>query len=1060
MHFRVDVHFIAPEQTRGTRLKFGENGKNGASPLGIEQLLNVCGLNNFNMWMSSKTLLIFGVLCPRAKSTTALIESRIDTLAHLYPVTDKVRALGVATHERENLRGYHLFGDDSDIAHMWASLFSYESSIQGWDVAAKAMCWTAMAPGCVYVPYLDIDERGLEDDFHRIWIERVTPTLESIQRRLMSIGVQCKPLVLANKRDTGELWKFSFHVHWSTLGVKDVSSWKNFLLSIPEMPRKLNWKKSGNGWDVSEDPKTPIFDPAVYGGQRQLFRGPFCGKEGNLASCLVPCVMSKNDEGKFELSQRTYTVDAMRSIILEARIARWPTGLTMVEFPEQPQRASHRSEKEDLPMTPRLAEVIEGEFADVLNFCKPFFVGSILPKWQEKRRADMVRLNAQGAQVPVKNLRLVKDVPHRYKPGCRFMAVDGDTFCYMDEAHTHRRSRSAIGLCVDFMNCTIEQTCFACGKDAKAEKFCFLHAGNRVDIQTEADSAFTGLSHWTPAKMPYQLLLDYFEDIFLLQRGTRSLWVYDEWTCIWKTDMNGNAVVGVLVDDLNEKFVKYLTCYKKHVLARQIEAFKRANRDEPQPIIDKHILELNQGARKFMADNTPFISLSPASRGKIMDDLKSFHIHREIMEMNCVPQLIPMKNRKFINVFTGDIGDMKKEHCFTSCVNAEVIPLGDETRRLEEWFLEIATGEREKAVFFKRFGAYCLTYLVHDRRFIVFKGCGKNAKGALKEFIMKISKGPEGMDSRAKNLLQNYWASRSNAVTSPENATPESYELMNKTILYTDDIMPVHLDTNKLKRIVGGEEQSGRGLYGKPVDIRVKGKVVWTTNFDPDGPGEDNAYWERCLIVPMLTKYVAPGQPVNPTQYRFAQNHVVYNELLEMLDAFFTVAVNELVRYYKGLPWNPDKGTPANLSVFPVPVSVEKYNQEARARQLPLAGYMKDYTREEKYPGNFIRIEELFDGYMTYLDNVNETRIKKDTTQTTFIKLLAIALDVQVEHGYVQGRAMTKKVISSKQRHHEDRSYGGMGGDAWQPREAGPGEEWVRLSNGGFGEVGNGRKTF
>ncbi len=93
------------------------------------------------------------------------------------------------------------------------------------------------------------------------------------------------------------------------------------------------------------------------------------------------------------------------------------------------------------------------------------------------------------------------------------------------------------------------------------------------------------------------------------------------------------------------------------------------------------------------------------------------------------------------------------------------------------------------------------------------------------------------------------------------------------------------------------------------------------------------------------------------------------------------------------------------------------------ARQLPLAGFMKEYTRAEAYPGNFCRVEDAFESYMIFLENVNETKAKKDTTLTSFVKLLAVALDVSVEGGFIQGRGMCKKIVSVKKRQFEDRSY-------------------------------------
>jgi len=1035
-----DVLFLPCGERRAQKINFGDLGKRGIAPLGIEHILDGCGLNNPSLWSTARPILSYGLLCPKAKLKTALVEQRIDMIAHLYPMTNMNRALGVAVHERDgNLRGFHLIGDDEDIAAMWTSFFTYENSLHGWDVPRKAMCWTAMAPGAAYVPYMDLDEQGMQSDFHRVWTQRVAPTISCIQRALGGMvnqderEIDVKPLVFFNSRCTGELWKFSFHVHWPTLGVAEIGEWKQFLLSIVEMPRKLKWTNVGGVWNVGEDPKTPIFDPAVYGGRRQLFRGPFCGKSDNGEAVLLPCAMQQTAGGEYAHVAKSYTVAQIKDYILKARIARWADGLTMLKFnlPVFPVRVPLvESEVLPSPILPTLRQDNDGSLKHLNDFVLPFFHLFILPRWQAMRKREASRLRTAGAVVPTNNIKIVHMTPHQFKPGCIFMAVAGDTFCCLDAAHVHTQSAAPIGLLVDFVRCTIEQTCYACGSQLRAgspgavsDKFCFLHANNRIEICTESDSAFTGISFWVPTKSPYQLLLDYFSDLFVFQRSCKTLWVYDKVFRVWRTDAGGNGVVGGLIDELNERHVKYLQCYKKIVIQKQNNSFTRMNPTATQEEVEAFSVRIHSEARKFMQKNTPFIVLNSAARGKVLDDMKSYHIHNEIAKMNCVPNYIPMKNGKYVDVFTGEVADMEASHYFTSCVNAEIIPLGEETERLERWFLEIASGEVEKGIYLKRFAGYCFTFLVHDRKFLLLKGTGKNAKGAWKEFIMKISKGPEGMDSRAKNLLQNFWDKRGNANTSPENATPESYELNNKTFLYTDDIMPIPLDTNKLKRVVAGEDGSGRGLYGKPIDIQSQGKVVWTSNFDSDGPGEDNAFWERQVIVPMLTKYVGKGEVVDEKNYRFAQNHVAYTELLELRDAFFTVVVAELVKYYKGLPWDAVKRAPSELSAFPLPESVVKYNQEARARALPLAGFMKDYTRPELYPMNFCKVEDAFESYMIYLENLNEARAKKETTLNSFTKLLAIALDVNVERGYIQGRAMHKKIISTKKKQYEDRSY-------------------------------------
>lgn len=1009
-----DVVFVGHGNQPKTRVELGVFAQRGPRPLGWEKMLDACNLNNSSMWCASLSLFSYGVLVPRPKFKTETNDYRIGLISNLYPVNDKVKALGVALHEKENLRGFTMVGDDLDIASFWAAMYEGETAVRGWDVVTKAMCWTASAPGTVFVPYVDFDEKGGPDDFHRVYTERFLPAVALIQANMPAsvTADEKRAVVFFNSREDGPLWKYSFHVHWPSLGVENIMDWKRFLLSISDMPRKLIWKKEGERWLVTTDERISMFDPAVYGGRRQLFRGPFCGKMDNASAVMTPLCPAQGPDGRFHAMRRSFTRDEMEKYILQARIARWPTGLVMLNF--QITLAGPGSvlspDKEVQHERPPFVVAVEKE-TPMTIFLEPLLRHFILPKWQEKRKRSLLALNAKGAVVPVSNLVISRNVAHPTKPGVRHLTVDGDTFCLMDTDHVHTRARrDVVGISIDFMKATIQQNCHACGR--KSEVFCFLHQGNQIEITPEADSKFTAISHWETLNSPYQFILDYFPDLFLLQRGTRTVWVYDRANAVWRTDVSGNVIIGQLVDELNSRFLAYLQGYKKNVVAKQIHTWGNANQEATRDEIEAFVLRVHEEARKFMAKNTPFIKVSATARGKMIEDIRSYNIHREAREMNIFPHLVPMKNKMCVNVFTMETKEMLAEHFFTSCVDAELV--GEDTDEVKEilaWFDEISTGDAEKCKYFKRFAGYCFTFLIHDRKFLVCIGCGKNGKGAYKQFIMDISKGPEGFESRAKNLLQNFWDRRGNSNTGPEQATPESYELLNRTFFYTDDILPIPLDANKVKRLVAHEEGSGRGLWGKPVDIKPKGKVMWTTNFNPNGPGEDNAFWERLVVAPMLTKYVPVGCPVDPSRFRFQQNSVRYLQLLEMRDAFFSITIRALAKYYQELPWDAVKQQPAVLASFPIPASMELALTEARAQQLPLAAFMKEYTKCVIHPLECVRVEELFQDYITFLGNMNEVKAKRDTTQTSFVRLLASALDVHCTRTYVEGKGLLKKIV-------------------------------------------------
>ncbi len=995
-----------------SRMAFTDDNRlKGFAPVGIEAILQASKLNNSALWCVSQTLSRGGVLVPRSKLSMAAIEQRIAAIASHYPINDGNHAMGVAVHETFTMRGFHMIGDDVDIATLWANLYLYEVNIKGWDVGANAVCWTASSPNAVYVPYIDIDERDLEGNFHRVWTSRIAPTIKIIHDALSSRVPNLKSVIFFNNRPDGDLWKYSFHVHWPQVGVSNVLKWKSFLLSLTDLPRKLKWeKKPLVGWVVTHDDKTPIFDPAVYGGTRQLFRGPFCGKNGAANSVMLPCVLRKTDD-VFGFHRKQYTLDECVAHILDARISRSPNGLIMLEFGgversiSTPTPLVDVTEASDVPVS----SPDQDKNCPILDFVMPFFRVSVLPKWQKMRHEMLMTLRSQGGTVPLTNLRLKKNVSGR-RPGQRFMSVEGDTFCEIDDSHAHNKSRDVIGITVDFFKGTIQQSCFACQK--RGAIYQFLHADNRIEISTESDCRFTATSFWGPSDTPYQLILDYYMEMFVQQRLTRTLWVYDQESCIWRTDLAGNMVTGKLADDLNQKHRRYLKEYKLTVVAKQIANLARTFPDDDEEERKVRVKKVEESARVFMKKNTPLLHFSATSRGKIIDELKSYTIHREVADMNRFSEFIPMKNKKFVNVFTGEVSDMEAQHFFTSCVNAEFSTDTEDLQEIEQLFKELSTGDIKKCAYIKMISGYCFTFLVHDRKFYVLLGSGSNGKGLLKQFIMDISKGPEGFDSRAKNLLQSYWAFGGNQNTSPENATPESYELQNKTFLYTDDISPVPLDTNKLKRVVAAEDQSGRGLYGKPVDIKVRGKVMWTTNYPPAGPGEDIAYWERASYIPMGAKYVEKGP--DPLNFRFLKNYARYQSLLEKKDAFFTIVVRELIAYYKLLPWDNVRKQPAELGPFPMPPSVLKRIFDARAQRFPLAAFVKEYTTKTRETREYAKVNELFTDYITYLDNINELKIKRETTLSTFEQLIATSLDMIVMDGFVEGIKIVKHVIASK----------------------------------------------
>lgn len=919
----------AIEIKRGTgkEIDFGGHGNNGIYPIGIRGLLDACGLNKENLWQRSRGFHVAGVLCPRAALTHDAVEKRIEDISQRYPLNDKTKAMGVLVREKRIrgktvylFRGDHVIGDYRDLAAFWVDLYLGTVTIPDWAIRNEAMSWCGLTPGSVFVPYIDLDEyapsnRGgganeskSDDSFHDIWVTRVTPCVKAITDAFARLAVTSTACcVFMNARPSGKagLAKYSFHLHWPLLGVRSIGTWKTFIAGLEELPRAIDWVQSDFGWQSTPRPgNVCLADLSVYGGRNQLFRGPYCGKRGDGSTIMYPIRVSTDDSGCYCFEYMTEATGATRANmiqrVLDARITAYPSEVTIVDIPEHVLRRSMSTPAVTL-VSPACAvpsvAPMDPTVENIHRFIMPFLERFILPEWQSFRHRILVNIGGvAGAVVPTANL-MISHEKQAERRGRAFFTVEGDTFCECDARHVHTASPGRIGLVVDYLRCTIAQTCFVCGPAVIFPVYSFLHTGNQIRIEPRERCGHSRVSCWSKASSPHQVLLDFYWDKFVYQRSTQLLYVYDDEARVWRTMSNGNTVVGKLIETLNRRHSEYLNSQRRvfmdSEIARLDEAGEADEGDDgelPSELSDEDdekkqqraprnraeaIKRIEAKARRFVAKRVPFVTFTAPSRGKLLSELRSFVIHTEAVLMNPYENLIPMRNRQCIDVFTGNITDMEPRHLFTSVVDAQYNPEDPNIPTINEWFDEISTGDKQKALYLKRIGAYCFTFLVHDRKYYILVGSGKNGKGMFKEFIVLISNGPSGYESRVKMLNGTFWSARANANSSPESPTPEAFDMRNTTFFYTDDIGPVALDTAKLKRVVGGEDQSARGLYGDPCCVKPRGKVMHTSNFDPAGPGDDQAYWERTVVIKMRTKYVEDVSQVSVSYLYFSVNFML-----------------------------------------------------------------------------------------------------------------------------------------------------------------------------------------
>lgn len=169
--------------------------------------------------------------------------------------------------------------------------------------------------------------------------------------------------------------------------------------------------------------------------------------------------------------------------------------------------------------------------------------------------------------------------------------------------------------------------------------------------------------------------------------------------------------------------------------------------------------------------------------------------------------------------------------------------------RFEQFIYEIFDGDTEIAGFMQRLLGYGITGLTVEHIFPVLWGeKGRNGKDTLLETLKRVLGDVADVVSTDVLMTQ----------TGRGAATPHLVDLMGKRLVWASETAAgARLNEAQVKLVTGGGTIKARPMYGSMVEFTPTHLVLLITNFKPKASAEDEALWNRMVLLPFTLRFVA-----------------------------------------------------------------------------------------------------------------------------------------------------------------------------------------------------------
>ena len=772
--------------------------------------------------------------------------------------------------------------------------------------------------------------------------------------------------------------KYSAHLVWPDIVFPTTANVKQFVANVlPTLLSDDKWGSTGHfrtfmGCTESSDDEV-VWDAVVYNDTR-LLRGPLQPKLKDRATILELGVYNGHPIG--HITNSDVSKADLSSVWDERNPFCW--GLKANAVYEEPANPSPPSSSSSSAPSPLAFDDQEGVllatgFPAIYDMLKNVFWPNMMERRREHAQrqfssADLVTTTAVSTILSPSLICTVKNK----QVWTESFTVPGDDMCLCDPRGHHRQNPNGkTSFQINLSSFTVQQNCWVCGIE-KAKTHALAKPSGKVPRTlirpAERQGLYDTIVRSRGRSFPRFFVASIQHDMVhrpTSMDGGQNFFIYCDkpnypiWAC------ESEVVTNILTDRLDD-FIDQL--------AVDITVIKRHGKDDDDDD-DTTEIQFDAAFAKVVEHGNKFKSINPEVPVRA-------HVERwsnSDKEMDVCPHLVSLCDTNAFDILTGTIRPIQRDDYITATTKSKLLLRRDgkldldhpECMEISRWFLDIAAGRPDLALYLKRLCGYSFTHMVFDRKCYVLYGHGSDGKSTLGKFFQECL-GSE----RYFSVPPSFFGDAQNKNTGAEAATANAAQFYRKTCCMTEDMSSGVIQSAKIKSYSAGDRISGRQLYKNVSSWKQTAKLWFATNVDPRFSTLDQAIIDRVVVVPMDSRWV---RNPNPNLGEKQADNVYLDRLMTYKDAFTTVVLHEISTFLQSVHGQQDR-------FIPIPECVRVRTNSYIMDNHPYKRFIMECLDVRKVLNNngtcCLGVMPMFAAYKSYQSHVQAKGDKASATDT------------------------------------------------------------------------------